>query len=64
LISSEELEFEVDPENFSLASFDSEVANWMRKCRQTQWVRIEDSLYWYNGGDGLKINSHLYHKLL
>ena len=55
----------MDPKHFSYASFNSKYWNWLRKCKNTSWVRIEDQLYWFNGNEeALKVNSHLYHKLL
>jgi hypothetical protein len=64
LITSEANEIVVERSKFSYVSFGCEWQNWLRKANRTVWVRVNDELFWYNGGQGLSVNSHLYAKLL
>ena len=64
LWASAEFDFVVDPSQFSFASFGNEYVNWLHKCKRTNWVKIEEQYYWFNGSqDSLRVNSHEYHKL-
>ena len=64
LITCEANDIVVERSKFSYVSFGCRWMNLLRKSNNTVWVRVDEELFWYNGGEELRINSHLYSKLL
>ena len=49
---------EVAGNHFRHVSFGCSWTNWLRKANNTNWVRVDGHLYWYNGStDTLRVNS-------